>query len=282
MGTPMASGAWGGGTSPRNAPRDGASVTRCAWLRAMVVGVLALRATAASAAESVPLRVFAAASLAEVLPRAAAAWTAKGNPPVAFAFDASSRLARQIEAGASADAFVAADAAWMEFVVERGLVRRTSRVDLAGNRLVVVVPATDAARMSGPEDLARPSIRHLALAGENVPAGAYAYAALTHLGLWTTLSPRVVRGDNVRTALAWVATGEADAGIVYATDARVEPRVRVAWPIPEGSHPTIRYLAAVTTGSARAEGAASLLAFCRGEEGLRMFHDAGFTRPVAP
>jgi molybdate transport system substrate-binding protein len=251
-------------------------------LRAIVVVVLALRVTAASAAESVPLRVYAAASLAEVLPRVAAAWTGQGNPPVTFAFDASSRLARQIEAGAPADVFVSADTAWIEFVVERGLVRRSTRVDLAGNRLVVVVPATDASPMSGPEALARPSIRHLALAGENVPAGIYAYAALTHLGLWATLAPRVVRGDNVRTALAWVATGEADAGIVYATDARVEPRVRVAWPMPEGSHPPIRYLAAVTTGSARPDEAASLLAFCRGEVGLRRFEDAGFTRPVAP
>ncbi|MEN9786493.1 MAG: molybdate transporter substrate-binding protein [Pseudomonadota bacterium] len=234
------------------------------------------------AAEPAALRVLAAASLAEVLPRVAALWTGQGNPPVLLAFDASSRLARQVEAGAPADVFVSADRAWMDTLAGRGAVLGHSRVELAGNRLVVVVPTRFTGALASGADLAGPTVRHLALAGEHVPAGTYAQEALVRLGAWPAVAPRVVRGDSVRTALAWVATGQADAGIVYATDARVEPRVRVAWVVPETVHAAIRYPAAVTTTSTRPEAAAAFLAFCRSDAAVRMFDDAGFTRVSPP
>jgi molybdate transport system substrate-binding protein len=229
-----------------------------------------------------PLRVLAAASLAEVLPRVAAMWTGEGNPPVAFSFDATSRLARQLEAGAPADVFVSADRAWMDTLERRGAVLADSRVEIAGNRLVVVVSAGFAGSVAGAADLSAPAVRHLALAGEGVPAGTYAQAALSRLGAWEALAPRVVRGDSVRTALAWVAGGQADAGVVYATDARVEPRVRVAWILPETTHPVIRYPAAVARASRQGEAAARLLTFLRSDAAAQVFEDAGFTRVASP
>jgi molybdate transport system substrate-binding protein len=178
--------------------------------------------------------------------------------------------------------FVSADRAWMDTLAGRGAVLGHSRVELAGNRLVVVVPTRFTGALASGADLAGPTVRHLALAGEHVPAGTYAQEALVRLGAWPAVAPRVVRGDSVRTALAWVATGQADAGIVYATDARVEPRVRVAWVVPETVHAAIRYPAAVTTTSTRPEAAAAFLAFCRSDAAVRMFDDAGFTRVSPP
>ena len=254
-------------------PREGKR-----WLLAilMVVGT-----TRAHAAAPVTLEVLAAASLSEVLPRVAARWTARQNPRVSLTFDASSRLARQLEAGARADVFVSADHAWMEHLERGGQVVRGTRVELAGNRLVAVVRPGFTGVVAGARDLAGAGVRTLALAGENVPAGVYARAALSRMGAWDALAPRVVRGESVRTALAWVASGEADAGVVYATDARVEPRVRVAFTLPEDAHPPIRYPAAVTRRSSHAEVAARFLAFCGSDEAVRLFDEAGFTRVVA-
>lgn len=223
--------------------------------------------------------VLAAASLTEVLQEAGAVWAAKGHPAPAFSFDASSKLAKQIEAGAPADLYLSADQQWMDHLDGRGLLAPGTRVDLVGNTLVVVVPAASAPGPAGPEDLARPSVRRLGLAGENVPAGRYGRASLRSLGLWDTLAERVVSGDNVRTVLGWVATGEVDAGLVYATDAPVEPRVRVAFRLPASSHPPIVYPAAVVKGAPHPREAEAFLAFCEGSEGRTIFAAAGFPPP---
>ncbi len=227
------------------------------------------------------LTVLAASSLTESLQQVGAAWAAAGHPPVTFSFDASSRLARQIEAGAPADLFFSADAEWMDHLATGGLVDPATRVDLLGNTLVVVVPAASTLSVAGVADLARPEVRHLALAGDSVPAGRYARAALGALGGWDAVKDRVVSGDNVRTTLAWVAGGEAEAGLVYGTDARVEPRVKAVWTVPATAHPPIVYPAAVVASSGRRSDAAAFLAFCRSAPAMAVFGAAGFT-PAAP
>jgi molybdate transport system substrate-binding protein len=203
---------------------------------------------------------------------------------VAFHFGASSRLARQIEAGAPADLFFSADAAWMDYLAQRGRLAPGSRVDLLRNALVVVVPRDARWVPTGPADLAAPEMSRLALAGEAVPAGRYARTALQTSGVWPTVQARVVVGDDVRAALAWAARGEASAAVVYATDARVEPRVRVAFAFASESHPTIVYPAAVMAASRRPAEARRFLAFCQGPEARAIFAAQGFTMvgAVAP
>ena len=224
-----------------------------------------------------PVVVFAASSLADALPRVGADWTARGNPTVQFAFDASSRLAAQIDAGAPADAFFSADTDWMDELDGRGRIDPATRMNLLGNSLVVIVPAQEAARVRTVADLGAPDVHRVALAGEGVPAGRYGRAALASLGAWAAIERRVVVADNVRMVLGWVARGEAQAGVVYASDARVEPRVRVALTFPPTSHPPIVYPMAVLRASARPALAADFLAYCASTEASRAFADAGFS-----
>lgn len=233
------------------------------------------------AADAPALTVLGAASLTESLQAVGAAWTAHGHPAVTFSFDASSRLAKQIEAGSPADAFFSADEDWMNELASQGRIDPSTRVDLLGNTLVVVVPASSKVAVHTAKDLSSATVHHLALAGESVPAGKYGRAALTSLGAWEGVKDRVVNGDNVRAVLAWVAGGEAEAGIVYATDARVEPKVTVAFAFPASSYPPIVYPAAVVQGSAHAGDAKSFVAFCSTPEAMAIFEKAGFTPPPA-
>lgn len=242
---------------------------------ALLAALLGLPARAA--APAAPLTVLAAASLTEVLQQLGASWQAKGNGAVRFSFDASSRLAKQVESGAPADAFFSADQEWMDWLDARGLV--ADRVTLAGNTLVTVVRNDAPTPPADAKGLAGPAIHRLAMAGENVPAGRYGRAALRSLGVWDAVKDRVVNGDSVRAALTWVATGEADAGVVYATDARVEPRVRVAFTFLASSHPPIAYPAAALRGSAHLADARAFVAFCASAEARAVFAAAGFTPP---
>ncbi len=222
------------------------------------------------------LLVFAASSLSEVLPEAAGLWPDSSTVRVAFSFDASSRLARQIEEGAPADVFVSADEAWMDHVSSAGSLAPRTRADVAGNRLVLIVPVSSTVTINGAADLMRAGGRRLALAGENVPAGRYARAALESLKVWPAVEGKIVRGDNVRVALRWVASGEADAGVVYATDARGESRVRTAFVFPDESHPPIVYPAAALKASKSPEAAARFVAFLRGPVARGVLERYGF------
>ena len=259
-------------------------VARCLSTLVPLVPLFALGADSASPPaprSAAPFLGLAAASLTDVLPKVAAAWSARGGAAVSFSFESSSRLARRAAAGAPGDLFFSADAEWMDDLQARSLLVAATRVDLLGNDLVVVTPAARASVIRAPGDLARPEVAHVALAGESVPAGKYARAALRSLGVWEAVKGRVVTGDDVRTTLAWVARGEADAGLVFATDARVEPRVRVALTLPPSSHPPIVYPAAVLASSAHREEAARFLAFCQSAEARALFEQAGF-KPLAP
>ena len=272
-----------------------------AWLAVWAVCAVGCQGEAptATAAKTAPapareIVVLAAASLTEGLEAAASRWTAAGNPAVVFSFDASSRLAKQIEAGAAADLFFSADEAWMDWAQARSLIRPETRRAWLGNRLVAIVPASPAPSsgptsnptssptltIRAPADLLSPSVQRLALAGEEVPAGRYAAAALGS-GI-AGAKDRIVRGDSVRAVLGWVAAGEADAGVVYATDARAEPRVAVAFTFAPDSHPPIRYPAAILSASPSPDAATAFLAWCMGDEGRAIFTEAGFAVMPGP
>jgi len=251
-------------------------VGRRSLLAGLLAGVVAL-AGACGRDDAVRPRlvVFAAASLTDVLPEVAEAWKAEGGLDVTFAFGATSKLVPQILEGAPADVLISADEAWMDKLTAGGKADAASRVVLARNELVFVVPVGAATPPGGPRELPGP-LGKIALAGEHVPAGKYAKASLEHAGVWAAVAPRVVRADDVRMTLKWVSAGEADGGIVYRTDARADPKVVVAFAFPADTHPPITYPAAAVTGSPRAADAARFLAFCRGPTAQARFGRRGF------
>lgn len=193
-----------------------------------------------------PITVFAAASLKESLDEAAVAYERRTGTPVKVAYAASSALARQIEQGAPADVFMSADLDWMDHLQQRALLDDASRRNLLGNRLVLIAPRDakggEIALKPGVDLRPRLGNGRLALAlTQSVPAGKYARAAFEKFGVWTQLAPQVAEAENVRAALLLVARGEAPLGVVYASDAIAEPRVRVVGRFPAGSHPPIVY-----------------------------------------
>jgi molybdate transport system substrate-binding protein len=240
--------------------------------------VLAAAAGAAEARRTVT--VFAAASLTNALQEAGKAFEAGGGPRAKFSFAASSLLARQIEAGAEADVFFSADAEWMDYLDQRRLIRAETRRDLLSNRLVLIAPkeSTVGLKIAPNFPLARAlGDSRLALADpDTVPAGKYAKAALMKLGVWDSVLPKVVRAENVRVALAYVARGEAALGVVYATDAQAEARVRTVDTFPAGSHPPIVYPVALTAAAKSAE-AKAFFDFIIGEGAAGAFRRHGFT-----
>ena len=222
--------------------------------RLVLAAALSLTATGPLAAEEVV--VFAAASLKTALDRVAADWEAETGHTVTISYAGTGQLAQQILQGAPADIFLSAAETWMDEVEKAGLVLDGLRRDLLGNRLVLVAHGKGAAPVvigPGFDLAARLGDGKLAMAlVEAVPAGQYGKAALTSLGLWEAIAPSVAQSDNVRAALALVAAGEAPYGIVYATDAAAEDNVSIAGTFPAGSHPPIRYPAALLTGAADA------------------------------
>lgn len=234
--------------------------------------------TDAPAKDTPSITVFAAASLTNALEEVSKGFTEAGGAPVKLSFAASSVLARQIESGAQADVFVSADLEWMDYLEQRKLIQTASRKNLLGNRLVLIAPAASTTTLK-----LTPGVNLLAALGdgrlatgevETVPAGRYAKAALTQLGVWDSIAPRIAGAENVRAALAFVARGEAPLGIVYATDARAEPRVRIVDVFPESSHPPIVYPIALTAGAAPA--AQAYLRYVGGDEARKIFERYGF------
>jgi molybdate transport system substrate-binding protein len=200
-----------------------------------MLGPLLLLASCSGKQEAVT--VFAASSLREVVQEVSGEWSRRNEIEVRLQFDASSTLARQIEAGAPADLFISADATWAERV------RPAAQRAWLGNRLAVVV------RREQREPLDLQNLEALALGGEGVPVGEYARAALENLGVG--LPERVIYGANARDVLAKVAHGAAQAGIVYATDVDIEPAVRVSALLPAESHPPVVYMAALVSENGR-------------------------------
>lgn len=223
--------------------------------------------------------VLAAASLQESLSEAADAYAAQGRPKPVISFAASSALARQIDAGAPADLFISADEPWMDFLAGKGLIRKSSRVSFLTNRLVLVVPASQPLSIAIKPDFPLAAIlgdSRLAMADPDaVPAGKYGKAALINLGIWRDVEPKVAAAENVRAALQLVSRGEARAGIVYATDAKVAKGVSIAAMFPETTHPPITYPLAILTASRNTE-ALRFRAFLLSSAGKAIFAKYGF------
>jgi len=247
----------------------------------LLIATLLLTQTATAAeSQRESLLVFAAASLTDVLQRAGQLYTEQSKVPVKFSFAASSALAKQIESGAQADAFLSADQDWMNYLQERKLIKAGTRSDLLGNRLALIAPKDSKVTLKlqqGAPMLAALGPKGRLSTGDpdSVPVGRYARAALGNLDLWSAIEPRLVRADNVRVALMYVARGEAPLGIVYATDAAVEPQVRIVALFPESSHAPITYPVAATTSASPAT--ESFLEFLRGDAARAIFNKAGFT-----
>jgi molybdate transport system substrate-binding protein len=222
--------------------------------------------------------VFAASSLTDGLKEIAALYEARTGVKVTLSFGASSTIARQIDQGAGADVFVSADEDWMDFLQKQGRIVEATRHDLLGNRLVLIAPHGAAPIAVAPHFDLWGALKGGRLAvGDpaSVPAGKYARAALTSLGVWDSVSPRLAQAENVRVALQYVARGEAPLGIVYATDAKSENAVSVVGVFPAASHPPIVYPAALTrTAAAQAK---DFLAFLEGPQSRAVFEKDGFT-----
>jgi molybdate transport system substrate-binding protein len=214
-------------------------------LPVLIIAMLSFASVARAADEPAPLTVFAAASLKESLDEAATAYQKATGVSVRVSYAASSALARQIEQGAPADVFFSADLEWMDYLQQRGKLQDATRRNLLGNQLVLVAPKASKAQV----DLQRPATLLAALGGgrlavgqtQTVPAGKYARASLESLSLWNGVKARLAESESVRAALMLVARGETPLGIVYASDAKAEPGVRVLATFPAPSHPPIVY-----------------------------------------
>jgi molybdate transport system substrate-binding protein len=244
----------------------------------LLASVLAWGAALAADAPEKPVTAFAAASLTNVMDELGREFTKAGGPPVRFSFAASSTLARQIESGAPAGLFVSADREWMDYLEQRGLIDPSTRRDLLSNRLALIAPADSSVSLTiepnFPLAAALDGGRLATGDPDNVPVGRYARSALTSLGVWNDVADRLVRAEDVRTALAFVARGEAPLGIVYATDARIEKKVRLVGLFPESSHPPITYPMALT--KAAGADAARFAEFIQGDASRAVFERYGF------
>jgi molybdate transport system substrate-binding protein len=237
-------------------------------------------ALAPRAAQAEDVLVFAAASLKNALDDAAKAYEADTGNKIVISYAGTPQLVKQLEQGAPADIFFSADMAWMATAAEKGLVKKDSQTILLGNRIVLVAPADSTAslRIEKGFDLSG-ALKggKLAMANtDSVPAGKYGKAALENLGVWDSVAQNVAQAENVRAALAFVALGEAPFGIVYATDASAESKVKVVDIFPEDSHPAIKYPLALTTSSTKAA-ARDFFAFLISPKARNFFAKYGFT-----
>jgi molybdate transport system substrate-binding protein len=234
----------------------------------------------AAAGASQTIVVFAAASLKNALDEAAVAFKAKSGVEAKMSYGSSMTLGKQIEAGAPADLFVSADLASMDYLAGKTLIQPATRSNLLGNSLVVVAPAssklTSLAFTKEAFETTLGSGRIATGDVASVPVGKYAKAALEKLNLWSALEQKFAFADNVRSALMFVAREETPLGIVYLTDAKSEPKVKVVATFPENSHAPIVYPIALVAG-AKGDAGAKFLAFLKSKEGAVFFTKQGFT-----
>ena len=236
-------------------------------------------------AQETAITVFAAASLKNALDDVNAAFMKATSIKVVASYAASSALMKQVENGAPANVFASADLAWMDYGARHKLIKDETRINLLGNRLVLIAPkdsklgnvsiATgfDLAKLAGTGRIVTGDVRA-------VPVGRYAKAALEKLGAWAAAEPKFAMTENVRAALTLVARGEAALGIVYATDAKVEPNVKIVGIFPADSHPPIVYPVALTVNATHE--AAQYLAFLQSRMAKAIFDAHGFTFLVRP
>jgi molybdate transport system substrate-binding protein len=216
-----------------------------------LVALFALLAVLPARAQEKAITAFVAASMTDVVNDLNVIFARNTGIKVTPSYAASSALAKQIESGAPADLFISADIPWMDYVQQRKLIRNDTRFNLAGNQLVLIAPKDskiglqkigkdfDLAALAGEGRIATGDVK-------SVPVGRYAKEALEKLGAWDAAEKKFAMTENVRAALVLVARGEAALGIVYETDAKVEPGVKIIGHFPPDSHPPIVYPVALT------------------------------------
>jgi molybdate transport system substrate-binding protein len=256
-------------------------LARCLFALSILLG----SAFSPACAQDKSLTVFAAASMKNALDDIDAAYTAKTRIKIVASYAASSALAKQIKQGAPADVFVSADTDWMDYAIGKKTINEPTRVNLLGNSIVLIAskdskidnvaigPGFDLSKLAGGGKIATGDVKA-------VPVGKYAKAALEKLGAWQAAEPKFAMTDNVRAALTLVTRGEAALGIVYATDAKVEPGVKIVGTFPADSHPAIIYPVAATA-TAKPE-ATDYLTFLRSSVAKGIFEKYGFTFLIRP
>ena len=252
----------------------------CRLAAVAVVAGLGFATSVGGAARAAEPLVFAAASLKNAIDGINAEWRRETGMTASVSYAASPALARQIEQGAPADIFISADLDWMDYLQERKLIKAETRTNLLGNTLVLIVPAGSAASFAiarGGADLGAFIADGRLAVGDvaSVPAGKYAKQALEALGMWAGVEGKLAQTDSVRAALALVARGEATAGIVYATDARAEPKVKLLGTFPADTHAPIIYPGALVASSTNAD-ARAFFGYLRSPAALRVFDAQGF------
>ena len=254
-------------------------------LAAFAAAIVTAGAPPSGVAQEKTITVFAAASMKNALDDVDSIFTKQSGIKVVASYAASSALMKQIEQGAPADVFLSADVDWMDYGAKRNLIKNDTRLNLLGNRLVLIAPKDskldnvtiapgfDLAALAGGGRIATGDVRA-------VPAGLYAKAALEKLGVWASVESKLAMAENVRAALVLVARGEAPLGIVYETDARIDPGVKIIGVFPEDSHPPIVYPVALTKDAK--PDAAQYLAFLRTPDAKAIFERYGFRVLAAP
>ena len=254
-------------------------------LAALAATIAIAAVPSAAAAQEKSIVVFAAASMKNALDDVDDVFTKKTGIKVVASYAASSALMKQIEQGAPADVFLSADIDWMDYGEKHNLIKNDTRFNLLGNRLVLIAPKDskigdvqiapgfDLAALAGNGRIATGDVRA-------VPAGLYAKAALEKLGVWASVESKLAMAENVRAALVLVVRGEAPLGIVYETDAKIEPGVKIVGVFPEDSHPPIVYPVALTKDAK--PDAAQYLAFLRTADAAAIFQRYGFAVLAKP
>lgn len=250
------------------------------WRSAYIIAAMAFIFVASSVTAADTVTVFAAASTTNAVTDIIDLFQKNQGSPVTPSFASSSTLAKQIENGAPAQIYISANRKWMDYLEEKALIAPDTRIDLLGNRIVLIAPAGSIPKVDiGPGfDLA-------ALLGDgklsmgdpdHVPAGIYGRQALEKLGVWSAVQDKVARSKDVRAALMLVERAEAPLGVVYATDAAISDKVTVAGVFPEDSHPAIVYPVALVKG-ADTPTAKKFFDFLKTPEAKAIFEKYGFS-----
>jgi len=232
-----------------------------------------------AATQPVELNVSAAVSMKDALTEIQKNYQAKHpNVTILYNLGSSGTLQRQIEQGAPADLFISAAAKQMDDLDAKNLIQKQTRQNLVQNQLVMIVPKNSSLGLQKYEDLAKDTVKKFSIGEpDTVPAGQYAQQVLKHLELWDKVKAKAVLSKDVRTVLAYVETGNVEAGIVYSTDAVISDKVQVVSAAPTGSHKPIVYPAAVLSGAKQPKMAEEYLAYLAGPEAKAVFEKYGFT-----
>jgi molybdate transport system substrate-binding protein len=260
-------------------------IERRSILAALAAALVIAGAPPSSVAQEKTIIVFAAASMKNALDEVDGIFTKQSGIKVVASYAASSALMKQIEQGAPADVFLSADIDWMDYGAKRNLIQNETRLNLLGNRLVLIAPKdskVDNVTIAPGFDLAALADGGRIATGDvrAVPAGLYAKAALEKLGIWSSVESKMAMAENVRAALVLVARGEAPLGIVYETDAKIDPGVKIIGVFPEDSHPPIIYPVALTKDAK--PDAAQYLAFLCTPAAKAIFERYGFRVLATP